>query len=91
MTALSVSWGYTDMFIRKFTYDSMLDLISMQAKEIIELHDQVRTLKSDLKRSQTDLLDLQRFCINYAADNHDFIDFPNSTKGGFEGSDIFTL
>ena len=79
------------MFIRKFTYDSMLDLISMQAKDIIELHDQVRTLKSDLKRSQTDLLSLQRFCMNYTVDNPDFIDFPNSKKGGFEGSDIFTM
>lgn len=64
------------MFIRKFTYDSMLDLISDQKKEI-------EKLKAELKRSQRDLFDLQRFCMNYAADNHDFIDFPNShEKGG---------
>ena len=64
------------MFIRKFTYDSMLDLISDQQKEIARL-------KSELNRSQKDLFDLQRFCMNYAADNHNFIDFPNShDKGG---------
>ena len=64
------------MFIRKLTYDTMLDLISDQRNEIARL-------KVELNQAQTDLLDLQRFCMNYAADNHNFIDFPNShTKGG---------
>ena len=69
------------MFIRKFTYDSMLDLISMQAKEILDLHSQVRSLKNDKK-----------ILLNMLKGNDPFdIDFPNSTKGGFEDSDIFTM
>ena len=59
----------------------MLDLISMQAKEILDLHSQVRSLKNDKK-----------ILLNMLKGNDPFdIDFPNSTKGGFEDSDIFTM
>ena len=52
------------MFIRKFTYDSMLDLISTQAKEILDLHAQVRTLKND-KRLLLNMLKADPFNIYY--------------------------
>lgn len=78
------------MIISKFTYDCMLDLITEQQKVIEEYkkensrlaHDNIK-FKSELFKVKRDLKDLQNFCINYAADNHNFIDFPNShTKGG---------
>ena len=60
------------MFIRKFTYDSMLDLISMQAKEILELHSQVRTLQND-----------KRLLLNMLKGTDPFdIDFPNTDRKG---------
>lgn len=59
----------------------MLDLISMQAKEILELHSQVRSLQND-----------KRLLLNMLKGTDPFdIDYPNSKKGGFEGSDIFTM
>lgn len=59
------------MFIRKFTYDAMLDLISTQAREILELHNEVRRLRNDKRLLQNML----------KGDPYD-IDFPNSRKGG---------
>lgn len=58
------------MFIRKFTYDSMLDLISTQAKEILELHNEVRRLRND-----------KRLLLNMLKGDPFDIDYPNS-KGG---------
>ncbi len=58
------------MFIRKFTYDSMLDLISTQAKEILDLHAQVRTLQND-----------KRLLLNMLKGDPFDIDYPD-TKGG---------
>lgn len=58
------------MFIRKFTYDSMLDLISTQAREILDLHAQVRTLKND-----------KRLLLNMLKGDPFDIDYPD-TKGG---------
>lgn len=81
MSASRFLWGCTKMFIRKFTYDSMLDLISMQAKEILELHSQVRSLKNDKK-----------ILLNMLKGTDPFdIDFPNSKKGGSEDSNIFLM
>ena len=87
------------MIISKFTYDCMLELISVQQKTIEELQSQNNELKSVLNRCKADLIDLQRFCMNYAVDNPDFIDFPNTTqKGGNSANtgtddinDIFNL
>ena len=58
------------MFIRKFTYDSMLDLISTPAREILDLHAQVLTLKND-----------KRLLLNMLKGDPFDIDYPNS-KGG---------
>lgn len=58
------------MFIRKFTYNSMLDLISTQAKEILELHNEVRRLRND-----------KRLLLNMLKGDPFDIDYPNS-KGG---------
>lgn len=58
------------MFIRKFTYDSMLDLISTQAREILDLHAQVRSLKND-----------KRLLLNMLKGDPFDIDYPD-TKGG---------
>ena len=74
------------MIIRKFTYDSMLDLISTQAKEILELHAQVRSLKND-----------KRLLLNMLRNDPFNIDYPD-TKGGISANtgtdninDIFNL
>ena len=58
------------MIIRKFTYDSMLDLISTQAREILELHTQIRQLKND-----------KRLLLNMLRNDPFNIDYPD-TKGG---------
>lgn len=61
------------MFIRKFTYDAMLDLISTQAKEILTLHNEVRRLRNDKRLLQNML----------KGDPYD-IDYPN--ERGFNGA-----
>jgi hypothetical protein len=62
-----------------------------KANDMIDmLNEENRVLTREnaiLKRSLTDL---QNFCMNFASDHND-IDFPNSKKGGFEGSNIFTM
>lgn len=74
------------MIIRKFTYDSMLDLISTQAREILELHTQIRQLKND-----------KRLLLNMLRKDPFNIDYPD-TKGGNSANtgtddinDIFNL
>lgn len=63
------------MWIKKSTYNEMLDLINQQRKEIEKLQNRI------------DFLLNRRILKEMYFD----IDFPNSTKGGFEGSDIFTM
>ena len=41
------------------------------------LTDKIKKLRWENKRLQRDLEDLQRFCMNFAAD-HKELDFPNS-------------
>ena len=65
------------MFIRKFTYDTMLDLISTQAKEILELHNEVRRLRNDKRLLQNML----------KGDPYD-IDYPN--ERGLKGANTTT-
>ena len=74
------------MIIRKFTYDSMLDLISTQAREILECHKQIRQLKND-----------KRLLLNMLRNDPFNIDYPD-TKGGNSANtgtddinDIFNL
>jgi len=65
------------MFIRKFTYDTMLDLISTQAREILELHNEVRRLRNDKRLLQNML----------KGDPYD-IDYPN--ERGLNGANTTT-
>lgn len=88
MTALSVLWGYINMFIRRFRYISMLELIAEQKKVIATYQAYLEKVKQENKQLRTDKVILQ----NMLRDNNPYnIDFPNSMKGGFEDSDIFTL
>lgn len=71
------------MLISRKRYELICEIVVDQDKKIKRLEEEKRRLKRDLN-------DLQNFCMNYAADHTD-IDFPNSKKGGFEDSNIFTL
>lgn len=71
------------MIITKQHYQDLQQTILNKDQLIVKL------LKEN-KQVKKDLTDLQNFCLNFAADRNDFkyaydIDFPNSTKGGFEG------
>lgn len=71
------------MWISKNTYNRYIQAMEKANARITSLNEENRRLKKDLT-------DLQNFCMNFASDHKD-IDFPNSKKGGFEGSDIFML
>lgn len=76
------------MWIKKSTYNEMLDLINQQRKEIDDLKVENITNYHRCRKAEGMVSSLIRFVSATAVSN---IDFPNSTKGGFEGSDIFTL
>ena len=71
------------MWISKKTYNRYI-------KAMYNAQDMITSLNEENRRLKKDLTDLQNFCMNFASDHKD-IDFPNSEKGGFEGSDIFML
>ena len=71
------------MWISKKTYYRYI-------KAINSANDMITSLNEENRRLKKDLTDLQNFCMNFASDHKD-IDFPNSEKGGFEGSDIFLM
>lgn len=66
----------------------MIDLINQQRKEIDDLKVENITNYHRCRKAEGMVSSLIRFVSANAVSN---IDFPNSTKGGFEGSDIFTL
>lgn len=70
------------MFIRKSTYQALQEIIIDQNQTIDTLQHYIALLKKELR--------VYKQCLKISVPDND-IDFPNSTKGGFEGSDIFTL
>lgn len=76
------------MWIKKSTYNEMLDLINQQRKEIEDMKIERIKTESRYQKAINMVASLIRFISSKTDIN---IDFPNSTKGGFEGSDIFTL
>lgn len=82
MTALSVLWGCTDMFISKTRYQALQEIIADQNQTIQSLNSYIALLKKE------NLVYQQLFNSSDTSD----LDFPNSQKGGFfEGSNIFDL
>lgn len=70
------------MIISKTRYRALQEIIADQNTTIQELKlyiDLLKTENEDLKQS-----------LKYSVSNSD-IDFPNSTKGGFEDSNIFLM
>lgn len=76
------------MWIKKSTYNEMLDMINQQRKEIEDMKLERIKTESRYQKAINMVSGLIRF-ISVKTDIN--IDFPNSTKGGFEGSDIFTM
>lgn len=76
------------MWIKKSTYNEMLDLINQQRKEIEYLKVENITNYHRCRKAEGMLSGLIRFVSANAGSN---IDFPNTQKGGFEDSNIFTM
>lgn len=69
------------MLISKITYQALQEIIRDQDQTIKNLQQYIALLEVENKALKQ--------CLSYS--QSDVIDFPNSTKGGFEGSDIFTM
>lgn len=69
------------MWITKTRYQALHEIIADQNQTIKNLQQYIALLEVDNKALKQ--------CLSYS--QSDVIDFPNSTKGGFEGSDIFTM
>ena len=69
------------MIISKTRYQALQEIIADQNQTIKNLQQYIALLEVENKALKQ--------CLSYCSS--DVIDFPNSTKGGFEGSDIFTM
>lgn len=78
------------MWISKNTYNRYIKAMYKAQDRITSLNEENKVLTRENEMLRRSLTDLQNFCMNFAADHKD-IDFPNSEKGGFEGSDIFLM
>lgn len=70
------------MWIKKSNYQALQEIIIDQNQTIDTLQQYIALLKKELRAYKQ--------CLRISVTDND-IDFPNSTKGGFEGSDIFTM
>lgn len=70
------------MWIKKSNYQALQEIIIDQNQTIDTLQQYIALLKKELR--------VYNQCLRISVTDND-IDFPNSTKGGFEGSDIFTM
>lgn len=70
------------MWIKKTNYQALQEIIIDQNQTIDTLQHYIALLKKEIR--------VYKQCLKISVPDND-IDFPNSTKGGFEGSDIFTL
>lgn len=70
------------MWIKKSNYQALQEIIIDQNQTIDTLQQYIALLKKEIR--------VYKQCLKISVSDND-IDFPNSTKGGFEGSDIFTM
>lgn len=70
------------MIISKTRYQAMQEIIIDQNQTIDTLNSYIALLKKEIR--------VYKQCLQISRSDND-IDFPNSQKGGFEGSDIFTM
>jgi len=71
------------MLISKTRYQAMQEIITDQNQTIRNLQQYIALLETE----NTAL----KQCLKFTRSSDIDIDFPNSQKGGFEGSDIFTM
>lgn len=76
------------MWISKKTYNAMNDLINQQRKEIDDMKIERIKINARYMKAVDMLSGLIRWVSTKPNPN---IDFPNSEKGGFEDSNIFTM
>lgn len=74
------------MWIKKSTYNEMLDLINQQRKEIEDM--KIERIRNESRYQKA--IGMVSSLIRYLSVKGLDIDFPNSKKGGFEDSNIFT-
>ena len=70
------------MWIKKSNYQALQEIIIDQNQTIDTLQHYIALLKKEIR--------VYKQCLRVSVFDND-IDFPNSTKGGFEDSDIFTM
>ena len=70
------------MFIKRSTYQALQEIIIDQNQTIDTLNSYIALLKKEIR--------VYKQCLRISVPATD-IDFPYSQKGGFEGSDIFTM
>ena len=70
------------MFISKTRYQALQEIIADQNQTIDTLNSYIALLKKEIR--------VYKQCLWVSVPDND-IDYPNSQKGGFEGSDIFTM
>ena len=70
------------MWIKKSNYQALQEIIIDQNQTIDTLQQYIALLKKEVR--------VYKQCLKISVSDND-IDFPNSQKGGFEGSDIFTM
>lgn len=71
------------MLISKTRYQALQAIITEQNDTISTLNSYINMLKTENQAL--------KMCIRVSNASVDDIDFPNSMKGGFEDSDIFTM
>lgn len=72
-------------------YNAIVDIVAGQKKRIEEMEDKLDDMRSQRDRLQQLLQLYLEAGAASAAGSASNIDFPNSQKGGFEGSNIFEL
>ena len=70
------------MWIKKSNYQALQEIIIDQNQTIDTLQHYIALLKKEIR--------VYKQCLRVSVPDND-IDFPNSTKGGFEDSNIFTM
>ena len=76
------------MFISKVRYDALIESMADATKTLHTAYEYIEKLKAENKQLRQDKILLLNMLKGTDPYN---IDFPNSQKGGFEGSDIFTM
>ena len=86
------------MFISRKRYELICEIVVDQDKKIKELQNTIDDMKIErihtnaiMNRINNERSGLIRFISSKTIKSIQDIDFPNSEKGGFEGSDIFEM